>query len=377
MKKRKLKILELTAFSAGICGVWARVLAESRILAKKNAVHVFSSDIFRGGEIKKAKEFEIIDRVKIHRFKTKGSFGDNTFFWNFEKEAIKLKPDVIVCHAYRQYYSTKALTIAKKLNIPCFLVTHAPFLKKKLRSWKLNLAVFLYDNFIGKRIINKYKKVLAITKWERPYLLDLGCQENRIVYVPNGIPEEFFNIPLKQRKNNKRILFFGRIAPIKNLEVLIKAFSMIEDEKAKLDLIGPQEKEYAKVLDKLISKLGQTNRIKFYPAVYNMRKKIDLMDNHDIFILPSKREGMPQALIEAMARKMIVISSKTDGGKEIIEEGKNGFLFEIGDERQLAEKINAALNLPNNSLIANMAREYVKMFSWKKLGKLITKTYLQ
>src|SRR3989344_4059371 len=189
-----MRILEITAFSAGICGVWTRVLSEASLLAKKHDVYVFSSNILRGkGSLETAKLHEKINNVKIYRFPTYGHFGQNTFFWNYKQEALKLKPDLIITHAYRQYYSTLALKIARKLKIPCFLVTHAPFLDKKLRNWQLNLAVFLYDNLIGKRILNKYDKIIAITQWEIPYLLNLGARKEKICYIPNGIPDEFFS----------------------------------------------------------------------------------------------------------------------------------------------------------------------------------------
>ena len=372
---KKLKILEITAFSAGICGVWTRVLAESSLLAKKgHEVHVFSSDIYRGGDAKKAPAEEIINNVKIKRFPTKGSFGQNTYFWNFEKEAMKLKPDVIITHAYRQYYSTKALKIAKKLKIPCFLVTHAPFLEKKLRNWKLNAAVFIYDNFIGRRILNDYTKIITITKWELPDLFKLGVKKEKIVYIPNGIPEEYFKGKPKNSKNKKKILFFGRIAPIKSLETLIKAMSIIRDNEISLDLVGPYEPEYKKYLLELIKKLNIEKKVKFYPPIYNLKQKIALLDNHKVFVLPSKREAMPQALIEAMARGMIVISSNTEGGKEIVKDSKNGFLFKIGNERELAEKIEESLNRKDKTIQTN-AREFVKRFSWKKLIEDIEKVY--
>jgi glycosyltransferase involved in cell wall biosynthesis len=373
-----MKILELSPFSAGICGVSTRALAEATLLAKKgHDVYLFSSDIFRGEGQKSAPHSEIINNVKIIRFSTKGSFGQNTYFWNFEKAALELKPDVIITHAYRQYYSTKALKIAKKLGIPCFLVTHAPFLDKKLRNWKLNLAVSLYDSFLGKRIINKYTKVIVIAKWEIPYLEKLGINNEKIVYIPNGIPDEFFEIPIKKNKdNNSKILFLGRIAPVKNIEVLIKALSVLNNKKIILSLVGPAEPEYKDKIVQLIKQLGLEKQVTIYPAVYDIRDKIKVIDAHGIFVLPSKREAMPTALIEAMARERIVISSNTDGGKEIIQDTKNGFLFNIDNENQLADKIKVAFSGNNiNSKIAKNARLFVRQYSWKSLIKKIEKVY--
>lgn len=364
-----MKILEITAFSSGICGLWSRVCKEAELLAKKgHEVHVFSSNIKRGSGKKEIdKKLEQMENIAIHRFKTFTNFGDNTYFWNYEKQALDLKPDIIICHAYRQYYSTKALKIARKLNIPCILVTHAPFLEKKLRNWKLNLAVFLYDKFIGKKIINKYNKVFTITKWEIPHLMKLGLKKEKIFYSPNGIPEEFFKFKIPKNNSRNKILFLGRLAPIKDIETLVKAFKISSNKNKKLTLtfVGPIEKDYELKIKKLVNFLKLKN-IKFNAPVYDLKNKITIIDKHDIFILSSKREGMPQALIEAMARKKLVISSKTEGGKEIIENGKNGYLFDIGNEHQLFEKINLISKNKDPNMKEN-ARKDVEKFSWETL----------
>lgn len=367
--QKKIKILEVTAFSAGICGVWTRVFGEASRLAKKYDVHVFSSDIFRGDSTIKAKHYEEIENIKITRFSTKASFGDNTFFWNYKKEALKLNPDIIIVHAYRQYYSTMALKIAKKLKIPCFLVTHAPFLNRDLRSWKLNLMVSVYDTFIGRIILNKYTKIIAISKWEIPYLLKLGAKMEKIIYIPNGVPEEFFKNRVQEKSDKKKILFFGRVSPIKDLETLIRAMSLLKNNDIKLDIIGTYEEGYKKELINLIAKMNLGNKINFLPPVYGNLNKINLFDKYSIFILPSRREALPTALIEAMARGKIVISSLTDGGKELIEDGKNGFLFEIGDGKELARIIDSINNINKNKIIeiSSNARKSSEKFSWNRL----------
>lgn len=385
MKAKKLKILEITAFSAGICGVWARVLQEAKLLAKKHDVRVFSSNIKRGTDKKeKAKSYEEIENIKIHRFPTFASFGQNTYFWKFKKQALRFKPDIIITHAYRQYYSTLALRVAKKLKVPCILVTHAPFLEKRLRNWKLNLAVWLYDNLVGKKIINQYDRVISITKWEIPFLLNLGCKKDRIVYIPNGIPDEFFQrrkqAKKKQEKKGKTILFLGRVTEIKDLETLIKAFKIVKensdkpDKKIKLKIVGPVEEPYGARLTRMIGQLRLNNSVSFFPPIYNTKEKIDIIDDADIFVLPSKREGMPQSLIEAMSRSKIVISSKTDGGKEMIKDGKNGFLFEIENPSELAEKILFCFDKKNKRKIQQIeknAKTCVEQFNWQRVIKEI------
>jgi glycosyltransferase involved in cell wall biosynthesis len=260
--------------------------------------------------------------------------------------AIEFQPDIIIAHSYRHLHTHQAVKIKKelsKIGKPCkiFLVTHAPFGSSFSRSFFQNLAVSFYDRFIGPRILNKFDNVITITKWEEPFLEDLDVNRSKIKYVPNGIPDEFFS-KMKLNNSNQRLFFLGRIDPIKDLETLIYAMEKIN---VYLDIIGPSEGNYLQSLKNLTKELDIKN-IQFNGPIYDLSDKINLIDDHSLFILPSKRESMPQSLIESMARGKIVISSDNFGGKEMIQNSRNGFLFPIGDSNQLSKLILYVLKLP-------------------------------
>ncbi|MEM4259541.1 MAG: glycosyltransferase family 4 protein [Candidatus Pacearchaeota archaeon] len=369
-----MKILEICPFSAGICGVWARVREEAIRLANKGyEIRIFSSNFIKGSK-ERAVEKDKLGKIEIHRFPARKLGGESFMEWDFKQAAIDFKPDIIIAHAYRHSHTLKALKIAERLRIKgrkcrVFLVTHAPFNRDSTRSFLARIAVWYYDKFIAPKTINKFDKVIAITKWEIPYLLKLGLKKEKIELIPNGAPEEFFTIKKLSKEENK-ILFLGRVAEIKNLETVILSIPLLKDKKIKFEIVGPSEKDYLWKLKKLIKKLKIENRVTFSPPIYDTKEKIKKIDSAMIFVLPSKSEGMPQSLIEAMARRKIVISSNNSAGKEIIRDGKNGFLFRIGDEKELAKKINLALNKKNEKL-KNEARKSVVEFRWEKIiGKL-------
>jgi len=371
-----MKILELTNYSAGICGVWTRVKEESTRLAKSNKVIVFSSNLKKGSN-QIAPSEDILDNLQIKRFSTKKLGGESFMYWfnkTAEKEALKFNPDIIIAHAYRHTHTTKALKIAKKINAKVFLVTHAPFIEKNTtRSILSKIAVKNYDLFIGTKTLNKFDKIIAITKWEIPYLLKLGIKKEKINYIPNGIPEEFFRLKKLVKEENK-ILFLGRISPIKDLEVLIKSLSSIKDKSIKLEIVGPSEENYLKQLKEIVNKLNLEKRVKFSKPIYDLKEKIKKIDSAKIFILPSKREAMPQSLIEAMARGKIVITSDNPGSKEIVTNEKNGYLFKVGSSKDLTEKLNQALS-KNNIQIKKQARKLVEKFSWDKIIKKVERLF--
>jgi galacturonosyltransferase len=308
-------------------------------------------------------EDDNLEGIKIKRFASKSSFfSKNVHSFDFEKEFNNYSPDIVITHLLHPH-SFKALNCSKKKKIPCYLVTHAPFNTK--RNFPLNLITWVHRNIEVRRKIQAFEKIIAISKWEIPYLIQLGIKKDKIVNIPNGIPEEFFKKKKIASLIQGEVLFFGRIAPVKNIETLIYAAKLLP--KIKFSFVGPVEKEYLEKLKALIEKI-QAKNIKFYPPIFDINKKIGLIDNHRLFVLPSIREGIPQSLLEAMARQKIVLASKTEGAKELIQDGKTGFLFEIGNYKKLASLI--AKNIKGNKTVEKQALNESKKYSWKALIKL-------
>ncbi|MEM4270771.1 MAG: glycosyltransferase family 4 protein [Candidatus Pacearchaeota archaeon] len=295
---KKLKILEICPFSAGICGVWTRVREESIRLAKKSyEIRIFSSNFTKGND-KIAESEDEIDGILIRRFPAKKLGGESYMNWDFEKEALDYCPDIIITHCYRHIHTMRALKLAAKLKkqgkkCKVFLVTHAPFERSATRTSLQNIIVWVYDTFIGKLTINQFDKIIAVSKWEIPYLLKIGANKNKIEYIPNGIPEEFFKLKKLAREKNK-ILFLGRISPIKNIEVAIRALSKVNNKRIILELVGPVENDYAKNLKRLIKELKLTDRIVFSSPVYDLKEKIkniNLQEKHLLYHLRVKDIG--------------------------------------------------------------------------------------
>ncbi|HLD38634.1 MAG TPA: glycosyltransferase family 4 protein, partial [Candidatus Nanoarchaeia archaeon] len=174
----------------------------------------------------------------------------------------------------------------------------------------------------------------------------------------------------KTEREENKILYLGRVSPKKKLETLIKAISYLKDKKIILEIVGPREEKYYAYLLKVIKKTNAQNRIKFLESIYNIKDKIKKLDSAKIYILPSRVEGMPQSLIEAMAREKIVIGSNSLAIRDLIKNKENGFLFEFDNPKDLAKKINEALS-QKNSEIKKQARKSVEHFSWNKVIKKI------
>jgi glycosyltransferase involved in cell wall biosynthesis len=187
--------------------------------------------------------------------------------------------------------------------------------------------------------------------------------------------------------NDKDIFLFlgtGRLTKAKDFKTLINALAktkeilrQIQNDNIKdIKLIILGEGEERKHLEELIKELGMENDIDMPGFVNN---PYAYMAKADLFVLSSKWEGLPNVLIEAMACGTPVISTDCPSGpSEILENGKYGELFSVGDSKALAEKINYVLTLPEEKkkrIIEKARKSVEERFSVEKIVGEYEKLY--
>jgi len=191
----------------------------------------------------------------------------------------------------------------------------------------------------------------------------------KIESVSNGIDTGCF-VPAKQNIRQKpSLIFAGRLTKQKGLESLLEALSIIHDARPgsgiHLYLVGdgPRRAELEELakhhnIEKMIIFKGWVPKDSL-PEIYNQG---------DIFILPSLDEGIPNAVLEAMACGLPVISTSVLRKEGIVEEGITGFLIPPADPRTLAERILYLYEDPEQiKKMGHAARRHVeKHFSWQK-----------
>ena len=167
-------------------------------------------------------------------------------------------------------------------------------------------------------------------------------QEKGII-IPNPINENFLNIDNEPRiKKENTIINVGRLAEQKNQKMLINAFKKL-DEKYKdyrLKIFG--EGNLRETLNNQINELGLNNRVLLEGETNHIKEELK---KAKLFVLTSNYEGMPNALMEAMAVGLPVISTDCPcgGPKYLIQNNENGILIKTEDENELVDKMTTLL----------------------------------
>lgn len=167
-------------------------------------------------------------------------------------------------------------------------------------------------------------------------------------------PINIFQSPSPINVHNKRfILGVGRLAYIKGFDQLIDAYAKIGSDDVDLIIIG-EGSEHANLLMQ-IEKLGLQNRVKLVGTKDNLQ---DFYSQAELFVLPSRNEGSPNALIEAMSFGCACIAMDCDfGPSELIENEKNGILVEVDNILKLTLAIqNLLTDIELKQRIAENAR---------------------
>ena len=189
-------------------------------------------------------------------------------------------------------------------------------------------------------------RILVQTETVRRFFDGVLAERTHIIYNPVNLPREMVGKAIDTPKR-KRIVSVARLMPQKNHDILIKAFAIFSKNHPDYTLTiygeGPQGEE----LKQLAVSFGVGDKVYIPGASKTIHQ--DILDA-EMMCLVSQREGMSNAMIEAMCLGLPCICTKVSGAIDLIKDGENGILVEIGDVDGLVKKMN---ELADNSDKAN------------------------
>lgn len=161
-------------------------------------------------------------------------------------------------------------------------------------------------------------------------------------------------VPAASDKSHKHVVCVARLTSQKRLDLLVEAFASIEDRSATLTILGEGEDRGA--LTALIARLGLDDRVRMPGYDPNV---IDTLRRADLFVLTSRYEGLPAAVLEAMAANCPVISTDCfPSARALMGEGEGCAIIETTDPPALARMIDAHLRATRPTRLRAIAARY-------------------
>lgn len=232
-------------------------------------------------------------------------------------------------------YSLPWLRLAQRAGIRFFGHAHGYDISRRLRDPRWQLEYLRYNESSG---------VIVVSEASRARLVSLGIREDKIHVVPCGV-----DVPPSpvQRPARKRVscLAVGRMVAKKGPVLTLDAFRRASEQYPDLHLDFVGEGELLPAARQFVQAFAMEDRVTLHGGLPSEAVQ-RLMNDADIFIQHSMvdpdsgdEEGLPVAILEAMARSLPVVSTRHAGIPEAVEDGTTGYLVQEGDSRGMAERI--------------------------------------
>lgn len=334
-------------------------------------------------------KFEIIMDVPVYRLNHRGLASIEVYFSLFKLRNLF---DIIHVHGTGRL-ATASIAFAKHFHKKVFVkvVANLGVINRKKVLSKVSPEKLHNFRFNKINALKTADGVIAITHDIVEDLLTLGFVKDKIAYIPNGVDMNLFyptslveKQTLRKRLNlpiDKRVVVFtGKITKRKGIDVLLEAWrnSDIKD-KAVLVVIGSgmgQKDSIEENAHNFVKEYNLNDSVSFLGAKDNVN---EYLKASDIFVFPSRWEGLPNSLLEAMSTGLLCVASNIEGVDELIIPEKTGILTKVGDSNALGKAlelacqhysgelgINAALFIKQNFSIETTKQKLEELFSANK-----------
>ena len=289
--------------------------------------------------------------------------------WWFRQHIKKEQPDVVIAFMEAVYEFVLLALLGTKIP-----VISSERLDPALISWPRKVLRWLLLPTTTAHVVQ--------TQHIKQYYNQQIQKKTHIIYNPvnervfeapyppkkmGSCDDENFKSKIKEERVN-RIISVGRLYPQKNQKMMIEAFAKIAPKFPEWSLVIYGEGHQRKALEKMI----QDPRFKIQDKVLlpgRCETVIEEVAKSKVFCLSSDYEGMSNAMIEALCVGTPVISTKVSGTDELIRDGENGLLVDIGDKEGLAKALEKLLS--NRELREKIGKEGQKLATQFKTDTIV------
>lgn len=358
-----------------------------RVLGFKSSYHrdkLSLSGIFPGNSVEQFKQLLVREKpdiihfhqftnnngISLHHIIAARAYGAKIVFTNHLSEFICQRGDFrfmgsVLCDGKIDQKKCTACILQKNgfnrpLSYTAAFLDHIAVNFVGKNNFKSQLIPFVFPGFHTRwhwhkisRIISLSDRFVSIADWFSNLLKQNGLFAAHCTTIHTGIPvPQITGKHLRQMYTGEgplKIIYAGRIVPVKGLDILIRAVRAVSSTSVSLSVYGPDQQEaggdknYGEFCRELAA--GCSN-IRFYGKAANEELLKALLE-HDVVCMPSLGNEMSPLLIqEAFSARVPVIGSSLPGIEEWITHGVTGFIFQTGDANHLQKCIEELIAFP-------------------------------
>lgn len=231
-----------------------------------------------------------------------------------------------------------------------------------------------YDQHM-KRALCTPEILLTPSEFHRRKFIEYGIPPERIRAVPHGWNKETYGRMERVPSSITRFAFIGSVIPSKGVHVLVEAFKLLDEERARLDIYGEPlvfhgDSSYA---DRLKDLIGRNRDIHLHGR-YENEDLTRILGNADILVIPSVwYESFCLTIREGFLGGIPVIASRLGAMEEAVRDGETGLLFNPGDAHDLARKMELLMRDPE--LRAKLSNKQNEVKGIEENGEEILRIY--
>lgn len=364
--EKKKVLIAVGSLSGGgaerVASVWAGQLADK---GYDVSIFIYSH---------KDNEYPISHKVKIYSCaNTANEYISKSLFTRYKeiRQTIKsVKPDYIIPFLFSiqfwMFIASLGLGIRRVETI-------------RINPWIFTKYYNLVDRLLLRLFYTSAYKIVIQASDQKPWFTKRN--QKKCVLIPNPI-SDIYKESYREEISTQVVNFIaaGRIDPQKNYPMMIDAFAKAVKQypNIRLQIFGKGDTDYTQMLQNKINSLEMQNNIFLMGRSATIHEEYK---KNDVFLMSSDFEGLPNALMEAMASRLICISTDCKTGpRDLINEGVSGYMVPVGDSNALADTIIKVINMSYEERVemADAARNKIMTYcseesSLNKLCEILNK----
>lgn len=345
-----------------------------KLIEKGNDVTVITR-----GSIQRTKE-EVIDGIKVFSVTLHPFYpfhiGIHGIFVNKLFKSIKSRYNIVHLHS--------PIIPVIKTNLPILTTIHS-LCRARVRRIQYDIPNFsslierlqyVFSSSLELKILKLSNKITTVSQINAKKINQCGIKQDKIVIIGNAVDEIFFSPAKYTKHENRYITYVGRMTPAKGLFNLTKCAEYVLKEYPNVKFLLAGEGPLRNLLEKKVRKMGLQRKILFLGNLPK-EKIIQIYRNAYLHIIPSKSEGLPNVLLEAMSSGLPVVATAVGGNPEVISSGVNGFLVSPQAPLNMAKIVVKLLDDAKlRDKIGKNARKTIeKYYTWDRMTDRILQCY--